>query len=146
MIEKAKKNLLAKIQNLPLDLQEDVKILIDGLNRFQSAFNEILIEVKTNSTLKGIENLPQEIWKDIVNFESLYQVSNYGRIKSFIHRKIKILKPYCREGSYPQVNLCKKNYRKKTFVHVLVAQAFVPNPENKPMVNHKDGNKLNSRA
>lgn len=82
----------------------------------------------------------KEIWKDIKNFEGLYQVSNLGRIKN---NKDEILKPAIKRG-YNQVTLCKNGERKYIGVHRLVAESFIPNPNNLPQVNHKDENKLNN--
>ena len=90
----------------------------------------------------------QEIWKDIPNYEGYYQVSNLGRVKSTPHskyKKSKILKNIPRNG-YLSVILCDEKSKKNVFVHRLVAQCFVPNPENKPIVNHIDGNKSNPCA
>ena len=90
----------------------------------------------------------QEIWKDIPNYEGLYQVSNLGRVKSNHNgrgHKPKILTNIPRNG-YVSVLLCKNKSQKNVFVHRLVAECFVPNPENKPCVNHIDGNKSNPRS
>lgn len=87
----------------------------------------------------------QEIWKDIPGYENLYQVSNFGRVKSNHHgrgHKPKMLKNISRNG-YVSVILCKNKSQKNVFVHRLVADCFVPNPENKPCVNHIDGDKSN---
>ena len=83
----------------------------------------------------------KEIWKDIQGYEGLYQVSNLGRIKSGY--KSIILQPGVCRG-YLIVNLYKDKKGLSQKVHRLVAQAFIPNPENKPTVNHKDGNKQNN--
>lgn len=100
----------------------------------------------------------QEIWKDIKDFEGLYQVSNLGRVRSlgiifighnqygntFISsKKSTILKPYYRK-EYLTVHLRKNKKSKYFLVHRLVAQAFIPNPNNYPCVNHKDENKQNN--
>lgn len=76
----------------------------------------------------------EEIWKDIADFEELYQVSNLGRIKS--KRYNKLLRPCANEKGYLRVSLTKnhKIYTKK--VHRLVAQAFIPNTDNKSEINH----------
>lgn len=89
--------------------------------------------------------MKREIWKDVVGYEGLYQVSNYGKIKSFHKRKSfpKMINVYAKRGYY-QIGLRKKGKRKFFQVHRLVAEAFVPNPNNFPVVNHKDENKLNN--
>ncbi len=92
--------------------------------------------------------LMQEIWKDVPNYEGLYQVSNLGRVRSnhnTRYHKPKILKSIPRSG-YVSVILCKNKYHKNVFIHRLVAECFVPNPQNKPCVNHIDGNKANPCA
>lgn len=88
-----------------------------------------------------------EEWKDIKGYEGLYQVSNLGRVRSIGYGKERILSSsnICHYG-YIKVNLYKEG-KKNTFkVHRLVAQAFIPNPNNLPEVNHKDENKLNNHV
>ena len=101
--------------------------------------------------------MEQEIWKDIPDYEGLYQVSNLGRVmgldrfvdlKSGKKRFVKgrVLKPYLtgnKGDKYCVVDLAnKKSYK----VHRLVAMAFIPNPRNLSFVNHKDENKLNNNV
>ena len=89
----------------------------------------------------------QEIWKPVNGFEGKYWVSNLGRVKS----KYKILTPALQKKSlmkhsqYYQITLWRSKYDGMTRpVHRLVAEAFIPNPDNLPIVNHKDCNKLNN--
>jgi hypothetical protein len=86
-----------------------------------------------------------EIWKDIKGYDGLYQVSNLGRVKSFvIMPNGKILKPSIDNVGYSRNTLTKNKKPKHIYTHRLVAQAFIKNPKNKATVNHKDGNKLNN--
>lgn len=88
-----------------------------------------------------------EIYKDIEGYEGLYQVSNLGNVKSLGNgkkRKEKVLKPAKNNRGYLYVCLCNQEIRKIYKIHRLVAEAFVPNPNNLPEVNHKDENKTNN--
>ena len=98
----------------------------------------------------------QQIWKDIEGYEGLYQVSNKGRVKS-LKRTIKTNNknhPYNTLSErllklnggdrYVLVILCKDGHTSAKSVHRLVAQAFIPNPNNYPIINHKDCNGRNN--
>lgn len=85
----------------------------------------------------------QEIWKSIKGYESLYEVSNFGRVKSLLSNQI--LKPIDSHG-YKYVHLCNENHIRKNYaLHRLVAKAFLINKDNFNQVNHKDGNKANNQ-
>ena len=89
----------------------------------------------------------EEIWKDIKGYEGKYQVSNYGIVKSLNYRrtgKEQLLKPALQTTGYFSVMLCKP--LKRFQIHRLVAEAFIPNPDNLPQVNHKDEDKTNNHA
>lgn len=97
-----------------------------------------------------------EVWKDVVGYEGQYQVSNYGRVKSLPRlavrpqgnymTKERILKPQPVKGGYLAIRPRKDGIRLSKLIHVLVAEAFIPNPENKPEVNHKDLDKTNNHV
>lgn len=103
-----------------------------------------------------IENafIIEAVWKDIVGYEELYAINDFGIIKSKMKWKGRNYRMLIQEqtiskrsdGNYQMVSL-NRDGNKKTFrVHKLVAEHFVPNPNNLPEVNHIDGNKLNCRA
>lgn len=85
-----------------------------------------------------------ETWKAIAEYEGLYEVSDQGRVKSLKHGKEKILKPQKNTDGYLHVGLYKDGHTKHTLVHRLVAEAFIPNPNNLTTVNHKDEVKTNN--
>lgn len=88
-----------------------------------------------------------EIWFPVHGFEGLYEISNFGRCKPTVSRykSVEFLKTRKNRG-YERVTLYKNGKRKDYFVHVLVAKAFIPNPNNKPQVNHIDGDKANNHT
>ena len=88
--------------------------------------------------------MKNEVWKDIKGYEGHYQVSDKGRVKSVKFGKEKILKPARDTKGYLAVQLCKNGEIKRCFVHRLVAQTFIQNPNNLPHINHKDEDKTNN--
>ncbi|MGD0340522.1 MAG: NUMOD4 domain-containing protein [Bacteroidales bacterium] len=95
----------------------------------------------------------EKIWKPIIGYEGLYEVSNYGEVKSLRRicdsrywRPVKerILKSAKSKGGYCGVILSDNKKKKRYLVARLVLIAFIPNPENKPQANHKDGDKSNN--
>ena len=98
-----------------------------------------------------------EIWKDITGYEGYFQVSNLGNFRS-LDRRIKhkdsgtrlypgkpLLKETTLDG-YQRIVLMKEAIKKRFMCHRLVAQEFIPNPENKPFINHINGNKSDNRV
>lgn len=93
-------------------------------------------------------SLPGEKWHKVVGFEEQYAVSNLGRIKSFRYKNgylVRIMSPSVVHG-YLRVELRKEGKKISVGVHRLVAEAFIPNLENKPIVNHKNGRKQDNRV
>lgn len=95
--------------------------------------------------------LEREEWRDVVGYEGLYQVSSFGRVKSLARLSkrsdgnyqptpTKILVPICVNG-YCAVGLHLLGKQKMNYIHRLVADAFVPNPDNLPQVNHRNEDK-----
>ena len=90
----------------------------------------------------------KELWKPIKGYEGLYEVSNLGEVRSFRRKGAKggILKPAENRNGRLFVNLHLNNKGKVKKIHRLVAEAFVPNPEGKPEVNHIKGNPKNNHV
>lgn len=104
-----------------------------------------------------VESLEGEIWKPVVGYEDLYKVSNFGRVmrnarewrsgrKGCKYKKLEESLVAQRKTAYGYkvCTLCKDGIKKVKRVHVLVAMAFIDNVDEKPVVNHKDGNKENN--
>lgn len=102
----------------------------------------------------SLENIEGEIWKDIPEYLDIYMGSSFGRLKS-----LSVTRPHSRYAGFTQTSkekiLCQtphnyllvvlsNNGKKNLLVHRIIAKLFIPNPENKPEINHLDGNKLNN--
>lgn len=99
----------------------------------------------------------KEMWKQITDYEGLYEISNYGRVKSVSRwrrsskggkgytTKEKMLATRLNNDGYPTVTLCKDSKSKNKRIHRLICGAFLPNPLEKPQVNHKNGIKYDYR-
>lgn len=107
--------------------------------------------------MKKTIRIIDEIWKPIKDYEGLYEVSNLGNVRSLDHmRKIsgngeylqkgKVLKNIKNNSGYIRVTLSKEGKRKNKHIHRLVAEAFIPNPNNLSCINHKDENPLNNNV
>lgn len=121
-------------------------------------------QLKINSTNQrwySLEDLPNEVWKDIKGYEGLYQISDYGRVKSLervqsrrtrwgsivnVLIESKILATAHNNKGYCTVSLCRNNTHKTTLTHRLVAIHFLENNNDYPEVDHNDENKNNNRV
>lgn len=92
------------------------------------------------------EYIMSEIWKSVKGWEDLYEVSNFGNIRSLHYKNPYLMKPILDNKGYLRVSFVEKNSKryKRFAVHRLVAEAFISNPNNLPQVNHKDENKQNN--
>lgn len=98
----------------------------------------------------------KELWKEIEGFEGLYEVSNMGRVKALDryvmnngglqHKAERILKQNIQKNKHCMVVLCKNGKTYPKLVHRLVAIAFIPNPQNKPVVDHIDTDPTNNKV
>lgn len=87
-----------------------------------------------------------EIWRDVDGYDGKYQVSNCGRVRSFKYKMPRIMKLAVLKVGYPSVHLQLGGKSKLMYIHRLVAQAFVDNPEGKPQINHINGDKTDNHA
>lgn len=100
--------------------------------------------------------MDREIWKDVLGYEGQYQVSNYGRVKSLSRvtelnggrqrKEPELIMKYTIRAGYPTLILRRSGKRKSAQIHRLVAQAFIPNPDNLQVVNHLDYDRTNNHA
>lgn len=95
------------------------------------------------------------IWRDIIGYEGIYQVSNTGEVKRIgvytnqtgkTWSSERLLNPSIKENGYMFVGLSKNGKVSAKYIHRLVAMAFIDNPLKKPTVNHKDGNRRNNNV
>ena len=84
-----------------------------------------------------------EIWKPIIGYEGLYEISNFGRVRNASQ---KIIKVQINNRGYYRIRLCKNGKYEQYFIHRLVAITFIPNKDISLEVNHKDENKLNNKV
>lgn len=92
----------------------------------------------------------QEVWKPVKGYEGIYEVSNKAKVRSFYKFKTnividtpRIVKTPTNDVGYPVVTLCKNGKRENKHLHIIVAENFVPNPNNNPIVCHEDDIKTN---
>lgn len=143
------------MQNCKIRLREDSSILISKIADIRNLSVEETLEqlveefliIEYRKPVHDIEipfNKEKEEWKSVVGYEGYYEVSNMGRIRS-IRYGIKNLRLLRSTVGYLQIAFRVKNQIKRSSVHRIVAEAFIPNPENKPFVNHKNSVKSDNR-
>ncbi len=140
LIDEAKKILAGDVTTISSEvLQEAAKIILSELVKAE----EKISELEKKIAIGCIEDLPGEVWKDIEIFKD-YQISNCGRLRS--HKKgneWRLLRPFINNDGYVAFQFTGNGKSKKLYMHRLVALAFIPNPENLPMVEHIDNDKTN---
>lgn len=93
-----------------------------------------------------IESIDNEVWKEIEGLDSRYFISTEGRVLSLCMDGYKLMHPFICGDGYYYVDLRKDGKDLKSRVHRLVAEAFIDNPEDKPIVHHRDTNRRNNKA
>lgn len=93
-----------------------------------------------------MEDLQNEIWKDVAGYDGLYQISSIGRFRSFAKKKTVTKYGIKNKDGYYVTSMMKKGIRHIVTIHRLVAIHFIPNPENKQCINHKNGIKTDNRV
>lgn len=130
----------AKVENYIPVLSLQVKAMI---KKFIVDYEKV-----TEEKLPLVLDFPGEIWKWIKDCEGYYQASTFGRVRSFLRGKFRIIKPSVTHREYLSVclykmkdgKMCKKTFR----LNRIIAETFIPNPENKPEVHHRDNNPANN--
>ncbi len=132
------------IVNFPLDKRDQTRLRSCRKCHYNQCqiLNKKRI-IRKNSIIPKVLNLEGELWKFVPNYLD-YQVSNKGRVKVCKHGYEKILKEVTDHWGRKQLSLTKNKKFKKFRTHRIVALAFIPNPENKPQINHIDGNPSNN--
>lgn len=113
--------------------------------------------VRNYEHLIEVKSLEGEVWKPVIGFEDFYLVSNKSRVKSVdrfveytngkaVNHKGKLIKPNKKKNKYVNIMLCKEGVEFTKRVHRLVAEAFIPNPHNYPVINHLDLNPSNNNV
>lgn len=127
----------------------------DGYFKAKDAIKEATTKHFATNRHHPEYNRQSEEWRPVSGFETSYLVSNFGEIKSIerivvrkkqgnIKKKSQILHQYVTPKGYCRVQLTSGSRYKNVMVHDIVAKAFIPNPQNKPIVNHKNGNKIHN--
>lgn len=131
------KNFLESLSSIPFNRQEMSE-------NFAQRLSEAIMTLRSDISIwLSVNDLPHEIWCDVKGYEGLYQISIFARVKSLFGGKTRILKDGDNGRGYRVVNLSKQGKHKMFTLHTLVARHFIPNPDNKPEVNHYFGKENN---
>jgi hypothetical protein len=126
-----------------------IKELIERIGMFdeeilQTRLKMINLEHGLYNDMLALTELNFEIWKDIKGYVGIYQISNLGNVRNA--KTLRILKPVInKKRGYNIVNLCHNGKIKTVTIHRLIALAFIPNPENKTCIDHKNNDKKDNK-
>lgn len=129
---------------------EEIQILRSELKSLSSqacrvAKKLIKISVKFEEAMNlSTQDLPGEIWYDVVDFDGMYQVSNKKRVRSFHFGRVRIMKQTVDKDGYHRVQLSKNGEHHLHSIHRLLAESVIPNLQNLPVVHHRDDNRSNN--
>ncbi|CEJ71272.1 NUMOD4 motif protein [Chryseobacterium oranimense G311] len=96
--------------------------------------------------MMGLDDLPGEIWEEVPEYNGLYLVSNFGRVKSFLRRRSIIMKKVLIDGKYSVQMKGRRGHFKNVNIGRTVATLFIREPEENEVIKYKDGNRLNDAA
>ena len=122
--------------------------LTKKLNKIKTAQKESLVksQERENAYFQFVENLDNEEWRPVVGYENLYEISSCGRLKSLYHKIPFIVRTKTTRKGRINANLHRNGKYSSFGIHVLVAKAFIPNPNNLTEINHKDENPQNNNV
>ncbi len=127
-------------------LQAEEKSRKENCEKCSDATIRVIVDLqKIIADLRAQLPKREEVWKDVIGYEGLYQVSDQARVRN---NKGKILKQSVKVGKcvyYKYVKLYKDGQYRQGYVHRMMAECFIPNPDNLPIINHKDEDGTNNR-
>jgi len=147
VIDRAVESAMAQIER-----EERIENVTEALEEVRLSFIELAESLRkcANEITEAFNEYEEdvEVWKDILEYEGLYQISNLGRVKSFFYDKVsgRIIKEQDNSKGYKFVHLKKNKIMTNLYIHRLVGASFLNNDEGYTELNHKDNNPANNEA